>query len=88
LYIKRGFNEHVKMFLRSKLPCLGWRSEDFLQGFFHQKCLLDQRKHTCSSTKISMGHTSSEQFPSFQRDQIGQIFATWKNFQPLTFPNM
>jgi hypothetical protein len=38
------------MFLCSKLPFLGWRSEDFLQGFFHQKC-------TRSSTKISMVNT-------------------------------
>jgi hypothetical protein len=42
------------MVLCSKLPCLGWRSADFLEGFFQQKCLLDQRKHTCSSSKISM----------------------------------
>jgi hypothetical protein len=26
----------VKMFQCSKLPCLGWRSADFLQGFFAQ----------------------------------------------------
>jgi hypothetical protein len=42
------------MFQCSKLPCLGWRSADFLQGFFRPKCLQEQLKHTCSSTKISM----------------------------------
>jgi hypothetical protein len=47
------------MFYCSKVPCLGWRSADFLQRFFHQKCLLDQRKHTRSSTKISKEGTSS-----------------------------
>jgi hypothetical protein len=46
---KRGFVEPSKMFLCSKLPCLGWRSADFLQGFFCQKWLLDQREHTRSS---------------------------------------
>jgi hypothetical protein len=36
----------VKMFLCSKLSCLGWRSADFLQDFFGLKWLLDQRKLT------------------------------------------
>jgi hypothetical protein len=30
--------------------------------FFCQKYLLDQRKHTCSSTKISMGQTRGRKF--------------------------
>jgi hypothetical protein len=64
--VKRGV---VKTFLCSKLPCLGWRSADFLQSFFCQKCLLDQRKHTRSSTKISMLSSYFE-----QGDQIGRIF--------------
>jgi hypothetical protein len=42
----------VKMFLYSKLPCLGWSSADFLQGFFRQKMFPGPRKHTRS--KISM----------------------------------
>jgi hypothetical protein len=42
------------MFDCSKLPCLGWRSADFLQGFFRPKCLQEQLKHARSSTKISM----------------------------------
>jgi hypothetical protein len=45
----------VKMFQCSKLPCLGWRSADFLQGFFRPKCSQEQLKHARSSTKISMG---------------------------------
>jgi hypothetical protein len=32
--LKRGFVEPCKMFLCSKLPCLGRRSADFLQVFF------------------------------------------------------
>jgi hypothetical protein len=44
------------MFQCSKLPCLGWRSADFLQGFFHPKCLQDLCQHTCSRSKISMAH--------------------------------
>jgi hypothetical protein len=33
--VKRGFVEPCEnVFLSSKLPCLGWRSPDFLQGFF------------------------------------------------------
>jgi hypothetical protein len=52
------------MFLCSKLPCLGWRSANFLQGFFRQKCLLDQRKHTHSSTKISMVALKSKEVAS------------------------
>jgi hypothetical protein len=42
------------MFHCSKLPCLGLRSADFLQGFFRPKCLQEQLKHARSSTKISM----------------------------------
>jgi hypothetical protein len=53
LFCKEVLLSPVKMFLGSKLPCLGWSSADFLQVFFLQKCLLDQRKHTRSSTKIS-----------------------------------
>jgi hypothetical protein len=44
------------MFLCSKLLWIGLRSANFLLVFF-QKCLLDQHKHTRSSTKISMGTT-------------------------------
>jgi hypothetical protein len=45
------------MFHCSKLPFLGWRSADFLQGFFRPKCLQEQLKHVRSSTKISMVFT-------------------------------
>jgi hypothetical protein len=45
------------MFQCSKLPCLGWRSADFLQGFFRPKCLQEQLKQIRSSIKISMGTT-------------------------------
>jgi hypothetical protein len=51
--VKRGFVEPCKMFLRSKLPCLGWRSADFVQGFL-PKMFAGPAKHTRSSTKISM----------------------------------
>jgi hypothetical protein len=37
LYVWTGFVESCKMFLCTKLPFLGWRSEDFLQDFFRQK---------------------------------------------------
>jgi hypothetical protein len=50
----------VKMFQCSKLPCLGWRSADFLQGFFRPKCLQEQLKHARTSTTISMGSTNVE----------------------------
>jgi hypothetical protein len=33
---------------------------DFLQGFFRPKCLQDQRKHTLSGAKISMGYTTGK----------------------------
>jgi hypothetical protein len=35
--VRRRFVESCKMFLCCKLPCLGWRSSDFLQGFFFTK---------------------------------------------------
>jgi hypothetical protein len=50
------------MFQCSKLPCLGWRSADFLQRFFRPKCLQEQLKHASSSTKISMGPTAIPNF--------------------------
>jgi hypothetical protein len=36
-YVRRGFVEPCRMFLCSKLPCLGWRSADFFQGFIFTK---------------------------------------------------
>jgi hypothetical protein len=57
----------VKMFQCSKLPCLGWRSADFLQGFFCPKCLQEQLKNAHSSTKISMEKTFSDLFLPFVR---------------------
>jgi hypothetical protein len=42
------------MFQCSKLPWLGWRSADFLQGLFCPNCLQEQRKHARSSTNIYM----------------------------------
>jgi hypothetical protein len=45
------------VFRCSKLPCLGWRSAIFLQGFFRPKCLQELFKHARSSTKISMDRT-------------------------------
>jgi hypothetical protein len=45
----------VKMFQCSKLPCLGWRSADFLQGFFAQDvCKSSSNIHVLHSIKISM----------------------------------
>jgi hypothetical protein len=51
----------VKMSQCSKLPCLGWRSADILQGFFRPKCLQEHLKHVRSSTKIPTAlHTTGQ----------------------------
>jgi hypothetical protein len=87
--VKRSFVEPWSFVI--VLPCLGWRSADFIEGFFCQKCLRDQCKHTRSSTKISMGKTnkSDRKIKTFFREQTVQrklfaadyvIFVLWSSF--------
>jgi hypothetical protein len=63
----------VKMFHCSKLPCLGWRSADFLQGFFCPKYLQEQLKHALSSTTISMAPTGKLWPPGAKLSPRGEI---------------
>jgi hypothetical protein len=66
------------MFHCCKLPCLGWRSADFLQGFFCPKLLQGQLKHTRSSTKISMYYIhsiSSGRFNSYLESTFFRVKA-------------
>jgi hypothetical protein len=71
------------MFQCSKLPCLGWRSADFLQGFFHPKCLQEQLKHTCSSTKISMSLPNNwrKVLKNGKNGKNGQKWEKWEKWE-------
>jgi hypothetical protein len=61
------------MFQCSKLPCLGWRSADFLQVFFRPKCLQEQLKHVRSSTKISMLLSAQPPFVFCSQDWLTDV---------------
>jgi hypothetical protein len=61
------------MFLCSELPCLGWRSADFLQVFFCQNCFWTSANLLLlNSTKISMATTpiDSSCLPSIARRRL------------------
>jgi hypothetical protein len=72
------------MFLGSKLPCLGWISADFLQGFFAQNVC-----RTCANKRVPELRFIWFQtgLPDFFLAQTYQIGKNMPNDHKLCIPN-